>query len=138
VAEAVLAGADEIEIWGDGNQTRTFMHVDDCVRGTLMIMEGDLAEPVNLGSAELVSVDQLMDVIEDIAGVRLKRRYNLAEPGGVRGRCSDNTLIKSAFGWQPMISLRDGMASTYRWIYEQVSARTLTGRRSDKRRITED
>ena len=84
VAEAILAGADEIEIWGDGNQTRAFMHVDDCLRGTLMIMEGDVADPVNLGSAELVSVNQLVDVIEEVAGVRLKRRYNLAGPAGVR------------------------------------------------------
>jgi GDP-D-mannose 3', 5'-epimerase len=129
VAEAKLAGADEIEIWGDGNQTRTFMHVDDCVRGTLMIMDGDLADPVNLGSAEVVSVDQLMDLVEDVAGVRLKRRYNLAWPAGVRGRCSDNTLLRSTFGWEPGIALRDGMAGTYRWISEQVSARTLTGRR---------
>lgn len=129
VAEATLAGADEIEIWGDGNQTRTFMHVDDCVRGTLMIMDGDLADPVNLGSAELVSVDQLVDVIEDIAGVRLKRRYNLSQPRGVRGRSSDNSLIRGNFGWEPGIALRDGLAGTYRWIYDQVNARTLTGRR---------
>jgi len=129
VAQAQLAGADEIEIWGDGNQTRTFLHVDDCVHGTLMIMDGELAGPVNLGGSELVSVNQLVDVIEDIAGVRLKRRYNLFEPAGVRGRSSDNTLIRSALGWEPSVTLRNGMAETYRWVYDQVSARTLTGRR---------
>ena len=129
VAEATLAGADEIEIWGDGNQTRTFMHVDDCVCGTLMIMEGDFPDPVNLGSVELVTVDQLVDAIEDIAGLRLKRRYNLAEPRGVRGRSTDNSLIRATFGWEPGVALRDGLAGTYRWVYDQVSARTLTGRR---------
>jgi GDP-D-mannose 3', 5'-epimerase len=129
VAEAALAGKDEIEIWGDGSQTGTFMHVDDCVRGTLMVMEGDLAEAVNLGSAEVVSADQMVDAIEDIASVRLKRRYNISEPGSVRGRSSDNALLRSAFGWEPSIRLRDGLAGTYRWVYDQVSARSLTGRR---------
>jgi GDP-D-mannose 3', 5'-epimerase len=129
VAEAALAGKDEIEIWGDGTETATFMHVDDCVRGTLMIMEGDLAEAVDLGSAEVVSADQLVDAIEDIAGVRLKRRYNVSEHGSVRGPRSDNGPLRSAFGWEPSIRLRDGLAGTYRWVYDQVSARSLTGRR---------
>ncbi|HXW45084.1 MAG TPA: NAD-dependent epimerase/dehydratase family protein [Streptosporangiaceae bacterium] len=129
VAEAIHAGAEEIEVWGDGDQTRTFLHVDDCVRGTLMILQGDLATPVNLGSPELVSVNQLLDVIEEIAGVRMKRRYNLGAPAGVRGRRSDNALLRSAFGWEPSIRLREGMAETYRWVYDQVSARTLTSRR---------
>lgn len=122
VAEAILGGADEIEIWGDGNQTRSFMHVDDCVRGTLMIMEGDLAGPVNLGSSELVSVNQLADLVEQIAGARFKRRYNLAAPAGVRGRNSDNTLLRSAFGWEPSVPLRDGLARTYGWVYDQAVA----------------
>lgn len=122
VAEAALSGADEIEIWGDGNQTRSFMHVDDCVRGTLMITEGELAGPVNLGSSELVSVNQLVDLVEEIAGVRLKRRYNLAAPAGVRGRNSDNTLLRSAFGWEPSVPLRDGLALTYGWVYDQILA----------------
>jgi GDP-D-mannose 3', 5'-epimerase len=120
VAEAVLAGQDEIEIWGDGNQTRSFMHVDDCVRGTMMILEGDHADPLNLGSAELVTVNQLVDLIEDIAGVRLKRRYDLSAPAGVRGRNSDNSLIRSILGWEPSTALRDGLAGTYRWVSEQV------------------
>jgi GDP-D-mannose 3', 5'-epimerase len=129
IAEAILAGADELEIWGDGNQTRSFMHVDDCVRGTLLILEGDIAEPCSLGSAETVSVNQLADVVEEIAGVRLKRRYNLSAPAGVRGRTSDNARIRQAFGWEPSIPLRDGLAGTYEWVARQVSARTLTGRR---------
>lgn len=129
VAEAILAGADELEIWGDGDQTRTFTYIDDCVRGTLMILEGDIADPVDLGSAELVTVNQLVDVIEEIAGVRLKRRYNLAAPAGARSRASDNALIREAFGWEPTITLRTGMEATYRWVFDQVSARTLTGRR---------
>ncbi len=121
VAEAILTGADEIEIWGDGNQTRSFMHVDDCVRGTLLITEGELAEPVNLGSSELVSVNQLADLVEEIAGARFKRRYNLAAQAGVRGRNSDNTLLRSAFGWEPSVPLRDGLARTYGWVYDQVA-----------------
>lgn len=129
VAEAILAGADEVEIWGDGNQTRSFTHVADCVRGTLLVFEGEIAEPGNLGSAEVVSVNQLLDVIEEIAGVRLKRRYNLAAPAGARGRTSDNARIREAYGWEPSITLRDGLAETYQWVARQVSARTLTGRR---------
>ena len=129
VAEAILAGADEIEIWGDGNQTRTFLHVSDCVHGILLILEGEVEQPCNLGSAELVSVNQLVDVIEEIAGVRLKRRYNLAAPAGVRGRTSDNARLRHAFGWEPSVELRAGMAETYQWVADQVSARTLTGRR---------
>jgi GDP-D-mannose 3', 5'-epimerase len=129
VAQAILAGADAIEIWGDGNQTRTFLHVDDCVRGTLTIADGEHAEPVNLGGAELLSVNQLVDVIEEVAGVRLKRRYNLAAPAGVRGRGIDSSVLRETFGWEPSISLREGMASTFRWVYDQASARTLTGRR---------
>lgn len=129
VAQAIRAGADEIEIWGDGDQTRSFMHVDDCVRGILLILEGEIADPCNLGSAELVSVNQLVDVIEEIAGVRLKRRYNLTAPAGVRGRSSDNARLREAFGWEPSITLQAGLAQTYRWVADQVSARTLTGRR---------
>ncbi len=129
VAEAILAGADEIEIWGDGNQTRSFLHVDDCVRAILLILDGAIAQPCNLGSPDLVSVNQLVDVIEEIAGVRLKRRYNLTAPAGVRGRGSDNSRLREAFGWEPSTSLSEGMAGTYRWVAGQVSARTLTGRR---------
>jgi len=122
VAQAVVAGTGEIEIWGDGSQTRSFMHVADCVRGTMMIAEGDAPEPVNLGSSELVSIDHLVDVIEEIAGTKLVRRYDPQAPAGVRGRNSDNTRIRSLFGWEPSTRLRDGLEETYRWVYDQVRA----------------
>jgi GDP-D-mannose 3', 5'-epimerase len=123
VIEAKLAGDNEIEIWGDGKQTRSFMYIDDCVKGTRMIMEGDFAEPINLGSSELVSINQLVDIVEEIAGTKLKRRYNLSAPKGVNGRNSDNALIQKIFHWEPSTKLRVGMEQTYRWIYDQITAR---------------
>jgi GDP-D-mannose 3',5'-epimerase len=120
VAEAKLSGRHEIEIWGDGKQTRSFMYIDDCVDGTLKIMDSDVEEPINLGSAELVSIDDLVDIVEDIAGVKLERAYNLAAPKGVRGRNSDNTMINERLGWEPNISLRSGLERTYAWIYDQL------------------
>lgn len=124
VIEAKLSGKHEIEIWGDGHQTRSFQWIDDCVKGTQMIMNGDFVEPLNLGSSELVSINQLVDIVEEIAGLRLKRRYNLSAPKGVNGRNSDNTLIQKVFGWEPSTKLRDGLERTYHWIYEQVASRT--------------
>jgi GDP-D-mannose 3',5'-epimerase len=121
VAEAKLSGRHDIEIWGDGEQTRSFMYIDDCVWGSRMILAGDSSEPVNLGSSELVSINQLVDIVEDIAGIRLDRRYNLDAPKGVRGRNSDNTLIKEIYGWEPSISLREGLEQTYAWIFDRVS-----------------
>jgi nucleoside-diphosphate-sugar epimerase len=121
VIEAKLSGSGEIEVWGDGKQTRSFMWIDDCVKGTQMIMAGDFVEPINLGSSELVSINQLVDIVEDIAGVKLKRRYNPNAPKGVNGRNSDNTLIQEVFGWEPSTRLRDGLEKTYRWIYEQMT-----------------
>lgn len=123
VALAVINGKHEIEIWGDGHQTRSFMYIDDCLRGTKMLMQSNVVEPLNIGSDEMVSINQLVDIVEDIAGVKLKRNYKLDAPKGVRGRNSDNTLIRQIFGWAPAISLRDGMEKTYRWIYDQVKAR---------------
>src|SRR5438874_3759613 len=126
VIEAKLSGKHEIEIWGDGKQTRSFQWVDDCVKGTQMIMNGDFAEPLNLGSSELVTINQLVDIVEDIAGLKLKRRYNLLAPKGVNGRNTDNTLIRKIFNWEPSTRLRDGLERTYRWIYDQMaSAKTL-------------
>jgi nucleoside-diphosphate-sugar epimerase len=122
VAEAKLSGNHEIEIWGDGGQTRTFMYVDDCVSGTFMLTESDFAQPLNIGSDELVTVNQLVDIVESIAGVKLRRRYILDAPKGVRGRSSDNALIRKVFGWEPRISLAEGLEKTYRWIYDQVAA----------------
>jgi GDP-D-mannose 3', 5'-epimerase len=122
VAEAVVSGHNEIEIWGDGKQTRSFMYVDDCIEGTLKIMASDVEEPINLGSSEMVTINELVDVVEEIAGVTLQRRYNVFAPKGVRGRNSDNTMILSRLGWEPTISLYDGLEQTYRWIFDQVSA----------------
>jgi len=121
VITAKLSGNHEIEIWGDGHQTRSFMWIDDCVKGTQMILNGDFVEPLNLGSSELVSINQLVDIVEEIAGLKLKRRYNLSAPKGVNGRNSDNTLINKVFGWEPSTKLRDGLERTYAWIYDQMA-----------------
>ncbi len=122
VLEAKLSGKHEIEIWGDGEQTRSFMYIDDCVKGSRMILESDIHEPINLGSSELVSINQLVDIAEEIAQVKLKRNYNLSAPRGVNGRNSDNTLIMEKLGWEPSISLRDGLRKTYEWIETQIGA----------------
>jgi nucleoside-diphosphate-sugar epimerase len=117
---ALAVENDEIEIWGDGKQTRSFMYVDDCMTGIDKLMAKHHREPINLGSSELVSINQLVDIVEDIAGVKLERRYKLDAPKGVNGRNSDNTLIQSVLGWEPSIKLRDGMERTYRWIDAQM------------------
>ena len=122
VIEAQLNKTGEIEIWGDGEQTRSFMYIDDCVEGTLKIMNSHINYPINLGSSELVSINQLVSIVEDIAGIKLKRNYNLSAPKGVRGRNSDNTLIQQELGWEPSTSLKDGMRKTYEWIYKQMVA----------------
>jgi GDP-D-mannose 3', 5'-epimerase len=120
VAEAKLTGSHAIEIWGDGEQTRSFMYVDDCLHGSQMILRGESPEPVNLGSSELVSINGLVDIVEDIAGVRCERDYQLDAPQGVRGRNSDNTQILDTYGWEPSITLVDGLERTYRWVFDQV------------------
>src|SRR5262249_48971893 len=120
VARAKLSGNHEIEIWGDGRQTRSFMYIDDCVKGTQAIMHSDILDPINLGSDELVTINSLVDIVESIAGIKLKRRYNLSAPKGVNGRNSDNTRIETELGWAPRIRLRGGLEKTYTWIYEQM------------------
>jgi len=128
VIEAKQSGSNQIEIWGDGKQTRSFMYIDDCTMGTLMIAESDIREPLNLGSDELVTINQLVDIVEDIAGVRLKRNYKLDAPRGVNGRNSDNTKILRDLNWEPSIRLREGLAKTYAWIeQETLATRTLVG-----------
>jgi nucleoside-diphosphate-sugar epimerase len=122
VAQAQLTGGDEIEIWGDGEQTRSFMYIDDCLYGTTRIMESDILDPINLGSSELVTINQLVDIVEEIAGVRLKRRYALDAPKGVRGRNSDNALIRERLGWEPDTSLATGLERTYAWVHDQLAA----------------
>ena len=124
VIEAKLSGNHQIEIWGDGEQTRSFMFVDDCVYGTRTLMRSDVTEPLNLGSAHLVTINELVSIVEEIAGLRLRRRYKLDAPQGVRGRNSDNTLIKERLGWEPEISLEEGLEKTYAWMYEQMVGRS--------------
>jgi nucleoside-diphosphate-sugar epimerase len=126
VAQAVLCGRHEIEIWGDGEQTRSFMYIDDCIEGTLKVAAGDSSAPVNVGSSELVTINQMVDIIEDIAGIQVKRNYNVDAPLGVRGRNSDNTMVNAIYGWEPSIKLADGLERTYRWIYDQMSRRHNT------------
>ena len=122
VIAAKLSGSNEMEIWGDGEQTRSFMYVDDCVYGTQRLMDSDVVEPINIGSSELVTINQLVSIVEEIAGVELKRNYKLDAPQGVRGRNSDNTLILERLDWEPSTTLRDGMERTYRWIHDQMVA----------------
>ena len=122
VIEAKLSGKHEIEIWGDGHQTRSFMYIDDCTEGTIKLLNSDIVEPLNIGSDQLVSINQLVDIVEKIAGVTLRRRYNLDAPKGVRGRNSDNTLIKKLMGWAPSIRLEAGMEKTYKWIYDEMAS----------------
>jgi nucleoside-diphosphate-sugar epimerase len=122
VIAAKLGGAKEIEIWGDGLQTRSFQYIDDCLHGTQSIMESGILEPINLGSAEMVSINQLVDLVEDIAGLKLKRSYKLDAPKGVRGRSSDNTVIKEKLGWEPSVTLRTGLEKTYAWILDQMKS----------------
>jgi len=122
VIAAKLSGDHSIEIWGDGQQTRSFMYVDDCVFGSRKLMASEVAEPINIGSSELVTINQLVDIVEKIAGIRTVRRYNLDAPLGVRGRNSDNTFIVDQLGWQPSISLEQGIMQTYAWIYDEMSS----------------
>ncbi len=123
VIEAQDTGKLEIEIWGDGEQTRSFMYIDDCVTGIDKLMESDYSDPLNLGRSELVTINGLLDIIEGIAGVQLERHYNLDAPQGVRGRNSDNTLIQKVLGWEPEIDLKTGLETTYHWIAEQYQKR---------------
>ena len=124
VAKAVISGNHEIEIWGDGEQTRSFTYIDDTIRGTELLMWSDVNEPLNIGSDQLVTINELVSIVENIAGVSLKRNYNLGAPKGVRGRNSDNTLIQQKLDWEPSISLEDGMEKTYSWVYDQVAKQT--------------
>jgi GDP-D-mannose 3', 5'-epimerase len=121
VIEAKLAGKHEIEIWGDGEQTRSFMYIDDCLEGTRRLMESGVHEPLNLGSDQLVTINRLVDLVEAIAGIKLRRRYKLDAPQGVRGRNSDNTLIRERLGWAPSIALEHGLEKTYAWISDRMT-----------------
>ncbi len=122
VIEAKTSGKHNIEIWGDGHQTRSFMYIDDCTKGVELIFESDIHEPINLGSNELVTINRLVDIVEDIAGIKLTRSYDLTAPKGVNGRNSDNTRIKQYLNWEPSIRLKDGLAKTYSWIEREMLA----------------
>lgn len=124
VAQAKLGGRNEIEIWGDGQQTRSFTFIDDTIHGTELLMWSDVSEPLNVGSDQLVSINQLVSLVEAVAGVQLKRRYVLDAPKGVRGRNSDNSLIRTKLGWEPSISLEEGIERTYKWVWDQVKRDT--------------
>ena len=125
VIEAKRSGCHTIRIWGNGEQTRSFMFVDDCIKGTEMIMNSDIDQPINLGSSELVTINRLVDIAEEIAGIRLKRLYDLDAPKGVNGRNSENSMILDRLGWQPSIRLRDGLEKTYHWIEGEMAKRDL-------------
>ena len=124
VAEAKQSGHGEIEIWGDGHQTRSFTWIDDCVDGTVRLLDSEIVEPINIGSSELVTINGLVDIVEAIAGVRLVRRYDVSAPKGVNGRNSDNTRILALLAWEPSTRLRDGLETTYRWIVDEMARST--------------
>ena len=122
VVRAQLDGTNEIEIWGDGEQTRSFTYIDDTIEGLFRLLESAFSDPINLGSSQLVTINGLVDIVEEIAGVQLDRRYVLDAPQGVRGRNSDNTLIRRELGWEPSVSLEEGLEKTYHWIYGQMTS----------------
>lgn len=122
IAIAKLTGNHEIEIWGDGKQTRSFCYIDDCVGGLYILMQSDHRNPLNLGQDRMVTINQLVDIIQDIAGIKVTRKH-VPGPQGVRGRNADLTLIREILGWEPKISLEEGLARTYKWIEEQVCAK---------------
>ncbi len=122
VAHAKLSGEHEIELWGDGKQTRSFTYIDDCIEGSQRIMASSVTEPLNLGSDQIVTIEHLVDIVENIAGIKVHRRHLPDAPLGVRGRNSDNTLIQSLLGWAPATTLEAGLEDTYRWVHDQMAA----------------
>ncbi len=136
MAVAKLTGNLEVEIWGDGEQTRSFCYIDDCVKGIHLLMQSDYHEPLNLGQDRLVTINQLADMIADIAGIQIVKKH-VPGPQGVRGRNSDNTRLREVLGWEPEISLEEGLARTYAWIEEQVRARIESASESERARVIE-
>ena len=132
--KVALAGdGEEIQIWGDGRQTRSFMFIDDCVEGIYRIMRSDYPHPLNLGTDELVTVDQLVDLVAQVAGKRIVKRHDTSKPQGVRGRNSDNGRLRQVLGWEPRISLRQGLPPTYAWIESQLRKTAAIGQPSRER-----
>ena len=117
---ALAEDGGEIEVWGDGEQTPSFMYVDNCVEGLLRLMASDFSEPLNLGTDRLISINELIDLVSEIAGKKLRKRHDLSKPQGVRGRNSDNSLLSRVLGWEPKISLEEGLANTYKWIENEL------------------
>jgi nucleoside-diphosphate-sugar epimerase len=133
VAVAKATGNPEIEIWGDGEQTRSFCYIDDCVEGLRRLMDSGRSDPINLGQDRMVSINELADIIAALAGVSIVKKH-VAGPTGVRGRNSDNTLLREVLSWEPAISLEDGLARTYEWIESQVSEKAARKGRAGSRR----
>lgn len=131
IIAAQLSGQKQIEIWGDGNQMRSFTYIDDCIKGIELLVKSDVAEPINVGSSEAVTINQLVDIVESIAGTKLERRYCRSAPLGVAGRNSDNTMIRRHLGWEPSISLQEGLTKTYNWIYGEMSKARADASRSN-------
>ena len=123
IAVAKYSSDKKIEIWGDGEQTRSFTFIEDCIKGSILLMESSVTEPLNIGSSEMVTINNLVDIIEKIAGVSLSRTYNLSAPKGVRGRNSDNSQVVKKLSWEPQVNLHEGLNKTYRWIESQVKER---------------
>jgi nucleoside-diphosphate-sugar epimerase len=124
VAQAKITNSNLIDIWGDGEQTRSFMYIDDCVNVIIKLFMSDFSLPINLGSSEMVTINEMVSIVEEISGIKLNRNYDLSAPKGVRGRNSDNTLIKQILNWEPSITLKEGLSKTYAWIYDQVKSST--------------
>jgi len=117
---ALAKDGDEIEVWGDGNQTRSFLYIDDCIEGLIRIMASEYREPLNLGSDRLVTINELVDIVAKIAGKNIKKKYDLTKPQGVRGRNSDNTRLRQVLGWEPQIPLEVGLEKTYKWVESEL------------------
>jgi len=133
VIEAQKNNIDTIDVWGDGEQTRTFLYVDECVEGTLRLFESDYSDPVNIGSDEQVSINQMISMIEEISGgSEFKKNYQLDKPKGVRGRSSNNDLVKKVLNWSYQMSLKDGLSKTYKWIDEQINTDGINNNRFTK------
>ena len=126
---ALAKGVDEIEVWGDGRQTRSYCYISDCVEGIYRLMQSDFHEPINLGQDRMITINELVDVVSRIAGKKISKRYDLTKPQGVRGRNADITLMKKVLGWEPMVGLEEGLEKTYRWIEEQLER---SGTKADK------
>lgn len=122
---ALAKNEDTIEVWGDGKQTRSFCYIDDCLEGTFQLMESNFREPLNIGSDRLVTIDEMIDIISDIAKKKIKKEYQLDKPQGVRGRNSDNTLVKKILDWKPKVTLEEGLKKTYKWIEEEIKKETV-------------